>query len=677
MLATGSSLPSNTVILDESDPSLTPTSPPDSATAPAVQSTSEPSSLKPPIVPPPRKISAALLKASLTSLTEDPNLPFTALTSSLPVVLAQSANGVETVKRMGEFVEKLVRAKQAYAAACLAAVGEATKPLPSPTPVGESKLQPPGSRPRTGSSAGMKPRSNSTAGLVTEGEVGVRSHHAWKTLLDVVQAEGISDAAAARAYHETVATPLLEYHKELQQKHATLTEHAESMQAQLKASQERLLQTKIAVLKLVEAQQFAQERETAERDEKTRQEAAGKSGGADLVKAGKSLKTGIAFLFKSKDKQLTEALHSLTSDELRQQAFEATQGYAVAVKAANQRSDSFYDHDLPTVLRQIQMMEAQRLETIRLQMQTLSNHLKGLMGPADKRISSFTTAVNAMETRQDLEDYVTAVTSSFGGGAASRPNPFVYDLNFTAEDIRHGSVNLQPQHSSSTEVKEVRLFGSSLVQVMEGQRGSHPGVDVPWLVPMLCEIIKRGGKPVFIASVDSDEVMKGRRRLEEGEPLYSADPELAAAVLKMWLRDLDPHVISGEAYTEALEAAKAGNLSSDAVLRIFTSLPEVNQRVVQWVASTLLDVSSRDATALDNAATVLAPHLMQSPAVDASTMLSAINSGIAFVQALLLTVSTHHPVGRSGNGVSGGDLPQVEVAKLEDTALGADEEAHT
>ena len=324
--------------------------------------------------------------------------------------------------------------------------------------------------------------------MVTDGEIGQRAMHAWQTLRDVVQAEGISDAAAARAFHETVAQPLLEYSKELQAKHAIVAEHAESMQAQFRLAQEKLLQNKIAALKLVEAQKAAEEREAHEREEK-----AGKGGGAaELAKAGKQLKSGLAFLFKSKDKQLTEALQSLSSDELRQQAFDATTLYSTSVEAANHRTATYFEHDLPTVLRQLQLMEATRLETLRLHLDQLSAHYNGLTQPSDARVASFSQAVAAMQTKADLDDYVYSLTTAIGV-TPSKPMPFVYDLGFTAEDVKNNTVQLHPAPAEASEV--VRLFGCSLLQVMEGQRGQHPGVDVPWLVPVLCEQIKKGGSP--------------------------------------------------------------------------------------------------------------------------------------------------------------------------------------
>ena len=639
--------------------SPTSTSPPDSASSTPAQNPisppSEPAALKPPVVPPARKISGALLKASLASLSLDDagsSVSFAPLSHSLPQVLAQSANGVQTVRKVSDFIDRIVRAKQAYAAACLAAVAEAARqqPAASPAPTGKT-LNPSPSRPRAGSVGGgssaatappaPKPRSSSSAGLSSDEEIGTRFLHAWHTLRDVVQAEAISDAAAAKAYHETVAAPLSAYHSELKQKHAVLKEHAEQMQQQVRHSQERLLDSKIAALRLVEAQRLAEEREQAESEEKQRAEAAGRSSAVEIAKAGKSLKSGLAFLFKSKDKQLTEALQSLSSGELRQQAYEATLLYAQAVDVANARAATYYDHDLSTVLRQLQMMEATRLETLRLHLHSLTQHLQGVMEPADRRVASFTAAVQAMETRADLEDFVTALSSSVGLALSSRPNPFVYELHFTADDVKAGRARLQPPPQ---EPRAPDLFGSSLEQVMERQKGGpHAGLDVPWLLPLLCDTIRSGGKPVYAETVDSDEVMRARRRLEDGEQAVDG-AEVAAAVLKLWLRCLEPRLISREAYTAAVDAARETERREEKVLEVFASLPPLQQRVLLQVCRVMLEVSAASPAALDQTAMVLAPNLLQNPQQDdAATVLSHINHEVAFVRQLLLSANRLQP----------------------------------
>ncbi len=306
-------------------PPAGPTSPPTTDLPPPVTSASSSSSssssepnpaLKPPIPPQTRKVSGALLKASMSALSAE-DTAFPRLIHSLPLVLAEVNNGVDSVRRVGEFVEKIAKAKQAYAAACLQAVQEVSAPTPAVS-TGHTLVPAMASRPRSASNSGLapasvagKPRSNSTAGITTDEQVGVRFLSTWKILRDVVQAEAMSDIAGAKAYHETVAEPLLNYHKELTAKAAIVTDHADNMTSQLRQSQERLLQNKIAVLKLVESQRAAEERERVEKEDK---------GASGLAKAAKEIKA-IGFLFKSKDKQMSEAMSSLSPDELREQAY--------------------------------------------------------------------------------------------------------------------------------------------------------------------------------------------------------------------------------------------------------------------------------------------------------------------------------------------------------------------
>ena len=564
---------------------------------------------------------------------------FPRLIHSLPLVLAEVNNGVDSVRRVGEFVEKLARAKQAYAAACLQALQDVNAP-PPPMPTGHTLVPTvAGSRPRSASNSGLagpivvsKPRSNSTPSLTTDEQVGARFLSCWKTLRDIVHAEAISDIAGAKAYHETVAEPLLNYHKELVAKAAIVTDHAETMMSQLRQSQERLLQNKIAVLKLIESQKVAEERERQEREEKER--------GA-LAKAAKELKS-IGFLFKSKDKQMTEAMSSLSSDELREQAHQAALIYEAAIDYANKRSSQYFDHDVTTILAQLQQMEVTRLETLRLHLDALSQVLNGLMTPADKRVASFTTAVQAMSTPADIDDFVAVVSGGVGVAPTSRPNQYKYDLNFTADDIKNNRVT-DPRVLSPATALPSSYFGTSLEACLRlsQQQGKH--TDVPFLVTELCDRIRKGGKPVFVAVVDLDDVLRARSRLDAGETHIGGgsmddEAELAAAVLKMWLRDLDPRLISGVHYDAAIGLAKAGDVKESDAIALYHSLPPLHQAVLHHIASTLASVSVGGT--MESVATTLAPHLLQPPtSSDPAAALADVNHQIRVVSALLSAVA--------------------------------------
>jgi len=481
-----------------------------------------------------------------------------------------------------------------------------------------------------------KARSNSAAGITTDEQVGARFLLAWKTLRDVVHAEAVSDIAGAKAYHETVAEPLLNYHKELVAKAAIVTDHAQNMMEQLRQSQERLLQNKIAVMKLVESEKVAEDRERQEKEEKEK-------GTSGLAKAAKELKN-IGFLFKSKDKQMTEAMSSLSSDELREQAYQSAVMYQASVDYANTRSQQYFDHDVPTILAQLQQMEVTRLETLRLHLETLSQHLNGLMAPADKRVASYTSAVHSMSTKADIDDFVEVVSGGVGVAPTSRPNQYKYDLHFTADDIKANRVPDPRIHSTSTTVTlPSSYFGTSLDACQRLSQQQHKTTDIPFLVVELCSRIRKGGKPVFVAVVDLDDVLRARSRLDGGEAFVGGgsgddEAELAAAVLKMWLRDLDPRLISGVHYDAAMGLAKAGEVKESDAIALYHSLPPLHQSVLHHIASTLASVSVGGT--MESVATTLAPHLLQPPAsTDPAAALADVNYQVKLVSALLAAVA--------------------------------------
>ncbi len=309
---------------------------------------------------------------------------------------------------------------------------------------------------------------------------------------------------------------------------------------------------------------------------------------------------------------------------------------------ANKRSAQYFDNDVPSILAQLQQMEATRLETLRLHLETLSQHLNGLMSPADKRVASYTAAVQAMSTKADIDDFVELVSGGVGMASTSRPNQYKYDLPFTADDVKSGTVPDPRVHSTANSVPS-SYFGTSLDACMKLSQQQGKQTDVPFLLVELCERIRRGGKPVFTSVVDLDEVLRVRSRLDGGETHIgggSADDEaeLAAAVLKMWLRDLDPRLISGVHYDAAIGLAKAGDIRESDAIALYHSLPPLHQAVLHHIASTLASVSVGGT--MDSVATTLAPHLLQPPSSsDPTAALADVNHQVKLVSALLAAVA--------------------------------------
>ena len=241
------------------------------------------------------------------------------------------------------------------------------------------------------------------------------------------------------------------------------------------------------------------------------------------------------------------------------------------------------------------------------------------------------------------DDFVELVSGGVGVAPTSRPNQYKYDLQFTADDIKHNRVPDPHAAQSAAASLPSSYFGTSLDACQRLSQHQAKGTDVPFLVVALCERIRKGGKPVFTAVVDLDDVLRARSRLDAGEASIGSgsgddEAELAAAVLKMWLRDLDPRLISGVHYDAAIGLAKTGEVKDSDAIALYHSLPPLHQAVLYHIASTLASVSVGGT--MDSVATTLAPHLMQSPhSSDPATALADINYQVKLVSALLAAVA--------------------------------------
>jgi len=235
------------------------------------------------------------------------------------------------------------------------------------------------------------------------------------------------------------------------------------------------------------------------------------------------------------------------------------------------------------------------------------------------------------------------VSGGVGVASTSRPNQYKYDLSFSADDVKHNRVADPRSTQSAAASLPSSYFGTSLEACQRLSQQQGKTTDVPFLVVVLCDRIRQGGKPVFTAVVDLDDVLRARSRLDSGETSVgggSADDEaeMAAAVLKMWLRDLDPRLISGVHYDAAIWLAKAGEVKESDAIALYHSLPPLHQSVLHHIASTLASVSVGGS--MDSVATTLAPHLMQPPvSSDPAAATADINYQVKLVSALLAAVA--------------------------------------
>ncbi|KAG2183668.1 hypothetical protein INT43_006676 [Umbelopsis isabellina] len=163
------------------------------------------------------------------------------------------------------------------------------------------------------------------------------------------------------------------------------------------------------------------------------------------------------------------------------------------------------------------------------------------------------------------------------------------------------------------------VFGESLEFIME-QQASTTDMDIPKIVPFLANmVLDLNGlysEGIFRVPGDADDVTELRIRIENGR--YDAagvtDPNVPASLLKYWLRDLAEPLI----FTEFYESCIKHSENIDQAIEVIRQLPEVNRRIVLYLADFLTKFTDPESTKLtrmnvNNLAMVFAPNFLRCP----------------------------------------------------------------
>ena len=103
------------------------------------------------------------------------------------------------------------------------------------------------------------------------------------------------------------------------------------------------------------------------------------------------------------------------------------------------------------------------------------------------------------------------------------------------------------------------------------------------------------------------------------------NPHICAALLKEWMRLLSEPVIPTDAlYAQAIASVKTSSGASydaDAIRKLYTELPPLNQRVLKELAIMVRDISEpsnadKSKMTVDNQAIVWAPSFLRNPSID-------------------------------------------------------------
>jgi hypothetical protein len=185
-----------------------------------------------------------------------------------------------------------------------------------------------------------------------------------------------------------------------------------------------------------------------------------------------------------------------------------------------------------------------------------------------------------------------------------------------------------------------RVFACSLSDVLLHEQAVL-GVtsEVPLILKSLAEAITRLGgastEGIFRVPADAGLVKKLKAQMELGDyAIPGNDPNLPAAVLKLWLRELKDPLIPDSLYDAAMAAGESWEKCKDLLAR----LPDVHARALEYVVAFLKELAKGEAQTkmgTGNLAMVFAPGFLRCPSDNPAVILANSNQEKAFVLTLI------------------------------------------
>jgi len=170
------------------------------------------------------------------------------------------------------------------------------------------------------------------------------------------------------------------------------------------------------------------------------------------------------------------------------------------------------------------------------------------------------------------------------------------------------------------------VFRSSLDQIMEYQKQSHPHLEIPLIQKTLIDqIIQFGGLTsvgIFRIAPQMDEISQLRIKLEDshGAPIsdQDIDPYVSACLLKVWLAEILKPVVPAEYYYAVTSAFK----DWPSLEKVINSFPPVHKNTLYYLFNFLQRVVKEDnKMSIQNVAIVISPTLCRCPTTDAKTLM--------------------------------------------------------
>lgn len=275
----------------------------------------------------------------------------------------------------------------------------------------------------------------------------------------------------------------------------------------------------------------------------------------------------------------------------------------------------------------------------------LSGHLDQLQDLDERRVAVLSSALTSWLTTQRQRDQgmagageallvhlqndpdTTIQTSIsdwlFDWGNKVAPEPHVYDLPLRPVDIVDGYV--PGGHVDWTGDKTVMLnlmFGVPIPTILK--REKNEAKEIPLILHTLCDAIRSMGgleteglfrKPpdskseyarLRLSEMESDNLVQLQRQFDGGNlstKAFGGEPHVAAALLRLWLRQLPEPLISRSQFNDCviqIQIAKVARqntggqkpVGEDLALGLFNKLPPQNQAVLSSLAGIFKDILS-------------------------------------------------------------------------------------
>ncbi|XP_068211781.1 uncharacterized protein [Palaemon carinicauda] len=221
--------------------------------------------------------------------------------------------------------------------------------------------------------------------------------------------------------------------------------------------------------------------------------------------------------------------------------------------------------------------------------------------------------------------------------------------------LERTSVNSKRQRLKKPTLEEIDLarlhifrasmFGGTIEEVMDLQRDRYPHRRLPWVQTTLSEEVLRlqgtNTEGIFRVPADFDEVHQLKQVVDQWEVGDCGDPHVAAALLKLWYRELYEPLIPDSLYQSAINAHDE---PSQAVALV-NKLPDINRLVLSYLIRFLQYFAQPDivsATKMDasNLAMVMAPNCLRCTSDDPRIIYENTRKEMAFIRTLIQHLDT-------------------------------------